>query len=83
MRADGRVEAVLNERSRRDPWAKIAKWCLPGARPSGLVRFREGGDFIVDREFRRRGTAASLTSCTTKKSWVPFLLGETHPSTSH
>jgi pimeloyl-ACP methyl ester carboxylesterase len=51
IHAARRVEAVLNERSRRDFWASIAKWCLPDAGPSGVVGFSEGADFIIDREF--------------------------------
>ena len=76
MRAAGRVEAVLNERSRSDFWPKVARFGIPGSGPSGVKGFKEGADFIVDREFPYTAHSGLAHELHYRKSWIPFLLGE-------
>lgn len=76
LRAAGRVEAILNERSRSDFWPKVARYCIPGSGPSGVKGFREGSDFITDREFPYTAHSGLAHELHYKKAWVPFLRGE-------
>src|SRR5262249_13250058 len=51
IHANGQVQALLNEKSSSDSWARLAKYCIPDSGPSGVDGFQEGQKFLTETEF--------------------------------
>lgn len=74
LAADRRVESVLNESAENDRWARIARYVIPDAGPSGYRGFVDADGVVIERRYKKTGHCGLQHPLHYRKVWIPFLL---------
>jgi hypothetical protein len=72
-----RVRQVLNDRARRDVWARVAIWFIEDAGQSGTLGFTDSADGkVVERTHSQWRHSDFFSESNYRETWVPFLSDE-------